>query len=74
MPERVSQIRNVSELHSACLTLLLPRGVFITVIEKYHYRDEPKKKYTSPEPKDFKRLNKAVLGQKATNAAVSEAR
>jgi hypothetical protein len=43
-----------------------------SVIENYQYRDEAAKgKFSSPDIKDFKRLNKAVLREKATNAAVS---
>ena len=46
---------------------------FITVIDNYQYRDEKEKgRFQQPDVKDFRRLNKAVLGQKATNAAVSE--
>ena len=51
---------------------MCPCGCFIIVIEKYQFRDEKEKgRFVSPDIKDFKRLNKAVLGQKATNAAVS---
>mmetsp|Transcript_30468 Transcript_30468/g.37513 ORF Transcript_30468/g.37513 Transcript_30468/m.37513 type:complete len:240 (+) Transcript_30468:15-734(+) len=40
------------------------------VIENYQYRDEAAKgKFSNPDIKDFKRLNKAVLREKATNAA-----
>jgi len=62
----------------------LPRGDFAygrinrfsesagEVIEKYQFRDEKEKgRFVSPDVKDFKRLNKAVLGQKATNAAAN---
>ena len=46
---------------------------FIIVIDNYQYRDEREKgRFQQPDVKDFRRLNKAVLGQKATNAAVSE--
>ena len=43
------------------------------MIDNYQYRDEKEKgRFQQPDIKDFRRLNKAVLGQKATNAAVSE--
>ena len=46
--------------------------LFIAVIERYQYRVENEKgARIAPDIKDFKRLNKVVLKEGATNAAVS---
>ena len=47
--------------------------VYITVIEKYQYRapEDLRSKNKVPDIKDFRRLNKVVLKEGATNAAVS---
>lgn len=42
------------------------------VMDNYQYRvDDEKGRYKHPEVKDFRRLNKVVLKEGATNAAVS---
>ena len=42
------------------------------MIEKYQYRVDDPKSFKHPDVKDFKRLNKVVLKEGATNAAVSQ--
>ena len=43
------------------------------MIDRYEYRAEGEKGgFKNPEIKDFKRLNKVVLKEGATNAAVSD--
>ena len=43
------------------------------VIENYQYRDEREpNRFKKPDVQDFKRLNKLVLREKATNAMVSD--
>ena len=45
----------------------------MTVMDRYEYRAaDPKGQFKAPEIKDFRRLNKVVLKEGATNAAVSQ--
>lgn len=45
---------------------------FMTVIDNYQYSvDDPKMRARNPDIKDFKKLNKVVLAEGATNAMVS---
>ena len=45
----------------------------MAVIDNYQYRvDDPKMKARNPDIKDFKRLNKVVLAEGATNSMVRE--
>ena len=56
------------------MSLLNTLTLFVSaVIDKYQYRAEGEKgRFKHPDIKDFKRLNKVVLKEGATNAAVSE--